>query len=343
MFVKHLHKTVILIYRGVSLVVLYGMLLGGASWAFSQAFYALSSSWVAPFIVAPSNEKILALTQQLVVSAGTLNDLEIDRDKQLGSLGAMQTSLHELQALDTKFNGAISTQTMANHVDTPDIARLGHQMHVDNEAMLEARKRASIVEDRINADLAAGLITKSDALTARLQLQGSYNAATDNQIAEVMLRDTYRQKASTYTLTVDELAKEAELKSNIIQLQMQIRTGEEQLQTDKTQITELTAAVETAQQSPYFQATKTDVRFAFVPYDNIARATVGQPVYACWLSMIICHRVGTVAHAFEASEETLFNPVFKIPERGSIIQLELTEPTAAKNKVLFLGGKPLGI
>jgi hypothetical protein len=341
--VKNLRKWVLVIYRGVGMLTLYAMLFGGGAWVFSQAFYALSSSWVAPFIVAPSNEKILAMTQQLVVSAGTLNNLEVDRDKLQGSLGAMRASLSELQSLDAKFNGAILTQAKANHVDAPDIARLGSQMHLDNKSTLAAMANARIVEARIDADLAAGLITKADAAAARLQLQGSYDAATDNQIAEVMLRDTYRQKASMYTLSVDELAKEAELKSNIIQLQMQIRTGEEQLQTDKTQIAELNAAVATAKQSPYYLATKKDTQFAFVPYDNLAKAVEGQPVYACWASMVICHRVGTVAHTFDASEETLFNPVFKIPERGSIIQLELTEPTAAKNKVLFLGGKPLGI
>jgi hypothetical protein len=154
------------------------------------------------------------------------------------------------------------------------------------------------------------------------------------------MRDNIRQKTSDHVNTVDELSKEAELKSNIVQLEILIKSGEAQLRFDLQQIDQLNTAIATARNSPYFLATKGEVQFAFVPYSNQAEAKPGAAVYGCYLNMAVCRRVGTVKQVFK-DEETINHPVFKTAIRGFMVQLSLTNAEAAKDSTLFLGHKPL--
>ena len=139
-------------------------------------------------------------------------------------------------------------------------------------------------------------------------------------------------------MTLDTLAKQAELEGNIFQLLVQIKSGEEQLASDEASIEVLTNAIATAKTSPYFLATQTKQRFAFAEYGT-NHVKVGAPVYGCYLNMVFCHQVGVINRVF-SDEVTDIHPVFKKPIRGVLLQLELTDLNAAKDYVLFLGNKP---
>jgi len=331
-------------YRAAAVLTLYAILGFVASYAFVQIFFALNASWVAPFIVAPTNDKILDLTAKLVTSQQTVTALVLDRDRLRDSLGDLKKSKASLDLLDHKFQTALNLQSSANVVDASELKNLNLQKSEDMAATLRILDEVKEIEAKIDTDLRSGLITKGDAAVAKTQLRETRNTYTDGKIAEVLLRDNVRQKTPDYGSTVDALSREAELKSDIIQLAIQITTGEEQLRSDETQIAQLRAAVATAQNSPYFQATKHDVKFAFVPYENQTKVSQGAEVYSCYVSMIICRSVGTVQQIFTDEEKTNNPfPFFKSELRGSLIQLNLTEGEAAKEKVLFVGRKPLWI
>jgi hypothetical protein len=336
------HQLAVPMYRAIAVVTLYAILVLVGSYSFVQVFFALNSSWVAPFIVTPTNDKILDLTEKLVTSQQTLTVLVLDRDRLRDSMGDLKKSQSSLNLLDSKFQRALRLQDTANTVDAPELRKLDIQKDQDMAATLNVLDEVREIETKINKDLRAGLITKGDAAVAKTQLRETRNTYTDGKIAEVLLRDSVRQKTPDYGSTVDALSKEAELKSNIIQLAIQITAGEEQLRSDETQILQLRAAMATAENSPYFLATKHDVKFAFVPYENQAKILAGGGVYSCYLSMVFCHKVGTVQQIF-ADEEKVSSPFpfFKSELRGSLIQLDLTENEAAKEKVLFVGRKPL--
>jgi hypothetical protein len=336
------HQLAVPTYRAIAVVTLYAILALVGSYAFVQVFFALNTSWVAPFIVTPTNDKILDLTEKMVSSQQTLTVLVLDRDRLRDSLGDLKKSKNSLDLLDGKLQMALRLQDTANTVDAPELKQLNIQKNEDMAATLRVLDEAREIETKINKDLRAGLITKGDAAVAKTQLRETRNTYTDGKIAEVLLRESVRQKTPNYGATVDALSKEAELQSSIIQLAIQITAGEEQLRSDETQILQLKAAIATAQNSPYFLATKHDVKFAFVPYENQAKIFEGAGVYSCYLSMVFCRRVGTVQQIF-ADEEKLNSPFpfFKSELRGSLIQLNLEETEAAKEKVLFVGHKPL--
>ena len=338
------HQLAVPTYRTAAVLTLYGILALVASYGFVQIFFALNASWVAPFIVAPTNDKILDITAKLVTSQQTMTTLVLDRDRLRDSLGDLKKSKASLDLLDQKFQTALSLQSSANVVDSSELKNLNMQKTEDMAATLRILDEVKEIEAKIDKDLRAGLITKGDAAIAKTQLRETRNTYTDGRIAEVLLRDNVRQKTPDYGSTVDALSKEAELKSNIIQLSIQIKSGEEQLRSDEAQITQLQAVIATAQNSPYSLATKHDVRFAFVPYENQASVYQGAEIYSCYLSMIICRNVGTVQQIFTDEEKTNNPfPFFKSELRGSLIQLSLAEQESAKEKVLFVGRKPLWI
>jgi hypothetical protein len=335
-----LGKLVLNLYRWLGIVVLYGVLALIGGYTVVLIFYAFNSTWIAPFIVTPTNDKILDMTGKLVMSQQSLNAMLVDRDRLQGGLGNMRHVQSTLEKLDTDLHTAIERQNEGNRSDAPDLDQLNVQKRADNVKTQQTLHEIETMEQEIKRDEAAGLITKADAAQARVQLQKDRDEATDGNISEVLLRDTIRQKTPQYTSTVDALAKDAELHGNIVQLTMEIKAGEEQLISDKTQITILQSAIELAKDSPYFLATKNNVKFAFVPYDNADNVKEGAKVYGCYLNMVICHNVGTIKHIFKDEEKTT-HPIFRTDMRGFLVQLDMNDAEAAKAKVLFIGHKPL--
>ena len=336
----NLHKYVTHIYRFTAVVTLYSVLVCVVSYAFVMGFYAMNDHWVIPFIASPTNDKILSMTEKLVESQQTLNALTIDRDRLETSLGDMRTTMTELRTLDKQFKTALVTVATNNAKEEPELSALNAKKVRDNTQTAEVMRQAEALGNKIDADLKAGLITKGDAIQAQTALRTALNAATDGNVAEMLLRQSVRSMNPTDVTNIDTLSKEADLKNNLVLVTMAVLSGEEQLATDKSQIALLTGAIKLAQSAPDFLATKGNVHFAFVGYDGAEYVGLKKPIYSCYLGMILCHRVGDVTAIF-TEEETAQNPLFKTTMRGFLIQLNLTEPEAAKQKVLFIGHKPL--
>jgi hypothetical protein len=194
----------------------------------------------------------------------------------------------------------------------------------------------------IEKDLAAGLITRADAAAQLASLNQTADAYTDSRIAEVLLTDSVLDKTTVGTSTLDVLVKQSELRSEAAQLDVAIQVAEKQLQEETRQIQRLHEAIVTAKQSPYYLNASGQQRlyFAFVPYDDQASASPGNPIYDCYLNMMVCRKVGTVKQIF-AGEEQGTHPIFKTQIRGFLIQMSLDHAESAKSKTVFMGRKPL--
>jgi hypothetical protein len=94
--------------------------------------------------------------------------------------------------------------------------------------------------------------------------------------------------------------------------------------------------------SAYLRAVSDGATVALVPYANLDRATPGAPLYACKLAMVWCHQVGQVVQVLPG-EIQLRHPHKDALVRGQMIELRLTDADAARDNVLFVGGKPLGL
>jgi hypothetical protein len=336
------YKLVLGLYRVFAITVLYLVLAGVFAYAFVMGFYAISSSWAAPIILSPVDEKSLDFRQKLVTSQQTIEDVKLDAQKMESGIAEMTKHRAALVALEPQLQEAILRERSHNRATGPQLAALDSQKQTDNAKTQAVLTRLKEVESNINKDLAAGLITKGDAATQLSALNQAQDAYTDSKIAEVLLTDNVLQKTATGTDSLDVLEKQAELRSETAQLDIAINVAQKELQEDNRQIDRLREAIRTAKQSPYYlnaSGGKT-LYFAFVPYDNQASAVVGRPIYDCYLNMIVCRQVGTVGQLF-SGEETAIHPIFKTNIRGFLIQMNLNRAESAKSKTVFLGGKPL--
>ena len=337
-----LYKSIITLYRVFAIVVLYGVLVGIFVYAFIMGFYAVNTSWAAPVIISSSDEKSLDFLQKLVTSRQLLEDLHVDALHQQTTLNEMSKHLASLEALDPELQGAIERERTHDRQTGPQLATLDTQKQADNVKTKAVLAQLQELEANIHKDLAAGLITKSDAATQIAAINQSRDAYTDSEIAQVLLTDSVLDKTTNGTKSLDILDKQAELRFEIAQLDVTLAVSEKQLQEDNRQIERLRDAIATAKLSPYYLNASGNSRlyFAFVAYDNQASATVGAPIYDCYLNMVLCRKVGTVKQIFP-SEVDITHPIFKTQVRGFTIQMELSHPNSATSKTVFLGRKPL--
>jgi ribosomal protein S20 len=336
------YKLVISLYRVFAVTMLYLVLGGILTYAFVMGFYAISTTWAAPLILSPVDEKSLDFRQKLVTSQQSIEDLKVDSQKLESGIAEMKKHRAALLALEPQLQEAIARERTHNQAIGPELAALDTEKQADNTKTQTVLKQLKEVESNINKDLAAGLITKGDAATQLSALNQAENAYTDSKIAEVLLTDSVLQKNTTGTDSLDVLEKQAELRSEAAQLDVAINVADKQLQEESRQIDRLREAIRTAKQSPYYLNAAGDktLYFAFVPYDNRVSAVTGRPVYDCYFNMFACRKVGTVNQVF-AGEETAIHPIFKTNIRGFLMQMNLDHPESAKSKTVFLGRKPL--
>jgi hypothetical protein len=336
------YKLVIWLYRIFAIIVLYLVLGGIFTYAFVMGFYAVSSSWAAPVILSAVDEKSLDFRQKLVTSQQGIEDLKVDSQKMQSSIAEMTQHRTALLALEPQLQKAIARERTHNNATGPQLAALDSQKQADNVKTQAVLAQLKQIESNINRDLATGLITKGDAAAQLSSLNQAANAYTDSKIAEVLLTDNVLQKTTTGTSSLDVLQKQAELRSEVAQLDVAINVAQKELQEDSRQIDRLRQAITTAKESPYYlnAVGAQALYFAFVPYDNQANAVAGRPVYDCYLNMIACRKVGTVKQIF-TGEENAVHPIFKTNIRGFLIQMNLNHTDSAKSKTVFLGRKPL--
>ena len=336
------YKVMLTLYRVFAIAVLYTVLIGILAYAWIMGFYAVNTSWAAPVILSASDEKSLDFRQKLVTSQQSIEDLKVDTQKLQTGLTEMKEHRGALLALAPQLRDAIVRERAHNSTTGPALAQLDKQKLADNAKTQKVLAQLKEVEANINKDLTAGLITKGDAaqqLSALNQAQGAY---TDSKIAEVLLTDSVLDKTTTGTSTLDVLEKQAELQSEVAQLDIAISVSEKQLQEESRQIARLHEAITTAKQSPYYLNASggQTLYFAFVPYDNQAHAIVGSSIYDCYLNMVLCRHVGTVKAVFPGEEQAI-HPIFKTQIRGFMIQMTLDHAESAKSKTVFLGRKPV--
>jgi hypothetical protein len=336
------YKLVLTLYRIFAITVLYLVLAGILAYAWVMGFYAVNSSWAAPVILSAADEKSLDFREKLVTSQQTVEDLKVDTKKLDEGVAEMKKHLAALLALEPELQSAIVREQKHDLTAGPELATLDKQKLDDNVKTQSVLAQLNQVESNINKDLAAGLITQGDAATQLAALNQAKGAYTDSKIAEVLLTDNVLDKTTVGTSSLNVLVKQAELRSEVAQLDVAINVAEKQLQEETRQIDRLREAIVTAKLSPYYlnAAGGKTLYFAFVPYDDQAYAVAGSPIFDCYLNMIVCRKVGTVRQLF-AGEEQAIHPIFKTQIRGFLIQMNLDNAESAKSKTVFLGRKPV--
>jgi hypothetical protein len=123
----------------------------------------------------------------------------------------------------------------------------------------------------------------------------------------------------------NEVGRRAPLQSRLETLALRIK--------DQTQV------VQRLEASPYLRAVNGKVVLAFVPYTN-HHVGVGTKLYGCSWGLVVCHKVGKVKATIDGEVQDI-HPHDQSVQRGIMVEIELSTPSAEGNTVLFAGGKPL--
>src|SRR5579859_3243902 len=247
-----MYKWVVTLYRIFAILTLYAVLTGVLSYGFVMGFYALNTSWAAPVILSPADDKSLDFTQKLVTSKQTLEDVSLDKKRLESNISEMTLHRTSLLALEPELQAAIAREKSHARATGPQLSQLDRQKQADNLKTQGVMAQVKEVEASIDKDLAAGLITKSDAATQRVALNQAQSSFTDSRINELLLTDNVLEKTTTGTKLLDILDKQAELRSEIAQLDIALSLAEKQIREESQQIDRLKKALATAKQTPYY-------------------------------------------------------------------------------------------
>jgi hypothetical protein len=335
-------KSFITTYRIASVITWYSLLMFLAGYFALLSFYTLNKSWVAPVLISPSNDKILSLTSQIVASEQTLASLRLSSRTLAASNAEMLQRKVVLLGVNEQFEAAINRQMSDNVVSGKELNRLADQKHSDVVAtqtmLLDIDKNTADIQH----NLKAGLITRSEAMAQQTTAAQFRNAFTDAEVGEVVLRDNAKQKLNTDVAAVDTITKGVELKSELAQIELTVKANQDTIVNNNIQIQKIEQAISTTRDNPYFVAAQSSkpVAMAFMSFDNQDNVRTDADVYNCYLSFVICRKVGKVVRIF-SEEERASNPILKTDMRGTFVQLELSDRESVKSKTLFVGHRPL--
>jgi hypothetical protein len=93
-------------------------------------------------------------------------------------------------------------------------------------------------------------------------------------------------------------------------------------------------------ESPYLRAVNGKVVLAFVPYQNLSNVKPGTKLYACRWGLVLCHVVGRVKATIDGEVQDI-HPHDESIQRGIMVEIDLSTPSAEGENVLFAGSKPL--
>lgn len=345
-------KFIVAAYRYLAIVFLLGILGSALGYFGLIALYGINNSWLAPIIVSQTNERILGLTAEMFRARQAADAL----DEAKAALGKESKALGEeasmLQGLIERSRLALSQQQVQDRRFAARLASLQLRKHELDTRAHGALAQKRVLWSSIEAELAAGLITKLDAERARVALSGAEAAAAHSLVATAALeRQVSELNRSVSTLsggpaesaqTLEVLARVAALESRRTEVMLTLAKNEAALANKQREAIELRKIIATLSDSPYYRVSVAaePLSFAFVPYENEGAVEVGRPVYDCWAQVVFCRRAGIVKR-LHRDEEKGRHPLFNRDIRGFLAELELDDAAAAKSRVLFIGRGPL--
>jgi len=311
----------------------------------TTAFYYFNHSWITPVALSPNDEKVVALQGQL---AQQLNE----RERLAGELEQAERSIIAEQAFQLQFAKAIKKDLEGRRM------ALGRVKELAQTAAATRREIRSTNGDysasqvaKMGDEYKAGLIDRNSMMAGKFQLaqistanlslaerqvefdQRSAELAAETESLDALLSN----KSNTAALSYDVLKIARDYETSKLALAKET-SNRERLQSSLVRQDQI---VDGLKQSAFLRAVENGATVALVPYANMKNATKGSPLYACKLSMLMCRQVGTVRDVL-AGEVNVKHPNRDSIVRGRMIEMQMTDTSAAQDDVLFAGSRPFG-
>ncbi len=342
---KKAQKLVVSTYRllGFSILTIIVMVLVG--YIATTAFYFLNHSWVTPVAISANDEKVVGLQGQL---AAQLNE----RERLAAELAQSERSIIAEQTFQMQFAKAIKKDLEGRRMAlgrVRDLAKTAAATRAEIRATNGDYSQAQVA--KMGSEYEAGLIDRNSMMAGKFQLaqissanlslaerqvefdQRASELAAETESLDALLADKSNSSALSYDVL--KIARDYDTSKLALAREMGNR---ERLKSALERQDTILAGIN---QSAYLRAANNGAQVAMVPYSNMKNIEKGTPLYACKLSMVWCHKVGTVRDIL-AGEVNVKHPNRDAMVRGQMIEMEMTDASAAQDEVLFAGHPPLG-
>lgn len=335
-----LRKGVVPLYRIFSMLSLYGILSGIIFFGVLFVFFLGSNSWVAPFVVTPSDVPVLAIISQVTASQATIDALQLDYKAADENAQFDKSQLKQLFALNKELRTKLGKQSVEWAGATQDLNKYDTEAKGNIDTVMKDVNNGEELRRLVKRDLVAGLITNEDALATYSSIDMLAINTTAAKVAENDLKDSIRQHKMDDITSLTVEGQAAALEFQLAQLYSSIRTDEQHMAADLETIATIKRAVATARTSPYYLAVNDKaIQLGVVPYDANSALKTGEPIYNCKAFIVLCHQVGSVSAVYP-NELVFENPLSKTNTRGFIIEMQI-DNNAMRSKALMVGRKPL--
>jgi uncharacterized coiled-coil protein SlyX len=338
-----LNRWIVSSYKLLGFTVLTVIVVALVAYLGANVFYWFSSSWVEPTVIEATDERVLQLSAQLASQSNS-------RDKIAADLADAERVIDMHQQFLDGARAALGEELADRQSELVRLKQLGRNF-VSTRAQVRASSAAytGLQRKRLGAEYRARLIDRESAVTGAMQLsqiaQGNLSLA-ERQLEIDKRRDDLSRQTETLSAILDH-RRAGRHSLEMLRVVQEVRRVEVELAKARDLRDVLQKSLErfdkivaTIENSPLLRAVAGKDTIAFVPYENLDRATVGAPLYACWLGPLFCRRVGQIA-AVLPGEMSYKHPLHNNQLRGQPVQVQLTDKRYAERKVLFAGGRPI--
>jgi hypothetical protein len=329
--------------RAFSLVMLCGV-ASALGYAAYTAYGATRDSYVAPAILSPDSDIVLASKLKLAEMADDRARASAERDDVDAVIEADEQGIARLGGLQRKLENAVHWTSEITSARASTGAAALRSLLQQKQVMEDMLAGQRTLTQKAQADLAAGVISRTDYAKEAQALDQLQLALLDNSRArrdsegalqEAELAQLAVRKPDDAPLTPELMAHEEQvirLELEVAHLESEKRSKLAEHAALNERIAKLDELAGQLSSRPIYQAAQKSLDVAFVPYTQIDGVESGSKVFACVWGLLFCKQVGAVAELVPG--EAVSADPWGAPARGQYAVLSLWSPEAARLKTL---------
>ena len=337
-------KLVVSTYRLMGFGILTIIVFALVSYIATTLFYYGSHSWIVPAAVSTSDEKVVQMRSELAAQQN-------NRDKIAADLTSIDKAILAERAFQNEYAKAIAADVDGRRASLEKVRELAGTAASTRTEIRSANDEFTTEEQKRAAEeYKAGLIDRNGMIAHKQQMAGlatanlglaEKQADYERQAQELELQtnalDGLINGKGGHALSYDVL----KIKRDYDASKLEVERDTAQRDAMKASLQRVDSIIAGLKKSAYLRAVDDGAQVALVPYANVGEAHKGAKLYGCRIGMVFCHEVGEVLDVLP-SEVQVESPHGGKTARGLMVELKLTDPDAAREDVLFAGGRPLG-
>lgn len=336
-------------YRSAAFVALTGILLTAVWYLFTLLFYAGATSWAAPVVLSPSQDKVLSLQPQIANMDNLLTKQKVDLVSLEEKIKEQENQKLRLLSIKDKITKAVESESNRFAQNSKSLSGLLIEKKKEISDSEKVKADFEKIMQTVDAELATGLITKDQAIQRKMSAQSAISAITDsktqfiqlqNQAVDLDKASSTLKGGNSSLAALSSIQQIEQLNTSIAQVEIEIAANKQNAEALKKVIKESERVITIAKSSPYYHAMHEKVTVLFMPYDNLNHAKTGAPVYDCLLSVILCKKAGEIEQIYDA-EEYARHPLYKTDLRGRLVKVKFQDENTERSTVVFVNSRPL--